>query len=177
MSAYFEEPHEYEGEARFPKADQENRGNSGHTSGLAETSSGERTEEKAKNAQERIDAKVAQTINETKQRGYHIMADQKHHAAQEFRKYGDAFHTAAQRLQEQNGAFADTIENAARQLDKASRYMDEHSTGEVFHSANDYARKHTGIFWGGMFFAGLAASRFFRASQSAQTHTPPEGGY
>lgn len=126
------------------------------------------TQENANAAKEEVSQKVSQTVNEAKDRGYDILSEQKGYASRELRKYGHALHSAARQLQEEKGMFADVVDGAAGRLDNASRYMEEHSAGEVAQSVNDFAHRHSGVFWGGMLFAGLTVSRFLKAGQSSE---------
>ena len=126
------------------------------------------TQEKANAAREEVSQKLSQTVSEAKERGYHILSEQKGYASQELRKYGHALHSAAKQLQEEKGMFAEAVDEAAGRLDNASRYIEEHSAGEVVQSVNEFAHRHSGVFWGGMLFAGLGVSRFLKAGQSGE---------
>lgn len=148
-----------------------------------------RTEAEQSQAQENVNAareevtqRVSETVNAAKERGFGILSEQKGYASEELRKYGHALHSAAKQLQEEKGMFAETVDGAADRLDDASRYMEEHSPDEVIQSVNEFAHRHTGVFWGGMLFAGLAVSRFLKAGQSSEqsvsyTEEPVEETY
>lgn len=136
------------------------------------------TEAKQSQAQENVNVardevkqKVSQTVNAAKDRGYSILSEQKGYASQELRKYGHALHSAAKQLQDEKGMFSEAVAGAAGRLDNASRYMEEHSPNEVVQSVNEFAHRHTGLFWSGMLFAGLAVSRFLKAGQSDEQST------
>jgi hypothetical protein len=109
-----------------------------------------------------------EAIKRARERGRGIVGGQQQTAADELGKYGDALHVAADRLRKENALFADTARSTAEQLDKASRYMKEHSPEEMLRSVNTYARRHPGALWGGMLFAGFALSRFFQASEQSR---------
>ncbi len=132
----------------------------------------QRTEEELKNAQEELREKTGETVESAKKRGKDILDTQKTRASGELKKYGDALHSAASKLEEDDGMFAGAVHQAAGQLDKASHYIEEHPPEDVLRSVNGFAHRHSGIFWGGMLAAGLAASRFFKASQPSE-----ESGY
>lgn len=125
----------------------------------------EQVKEEAKKTQEEVRKRAEETVESAKQRGKAVLNEQKRNASTELRKYGDALRSAAHTLKEEQGMFAGAIENAAGRLEKASNYIDEHPAEEIVESVNNFAHKHSGVFWGGMLFAGLLASRYFKASE------------
>lgn len=102
-----------------------------------------------------------------KREGLRIVDQEKSSAAREVHKIGSAMRSAAASLRQNDSAMADWAGNTADMIDKASDYISNRRTGEIFQAADDYARHHPGLVIGGMFLAGIAAARFFRAS------TPP----
>ncbi|MFN7141200.1 MAG: hypothetical protein ACK4UN_17870 [Limisphaerales bacterium] len=111
----------------------------------------------------------AETMRRTKQEGEAIFQEQKHHVAETMHHCCDALRGAARELREKNDAniasFAETI---AERLDKTSNYLDGKQLQEIRNDVENFARQQPHIFYGGMFVAGLALSRFFKASQSPE---------
>jgi hypothetical protein len=136
---------------------------------------GEQAREKVKSAQEEVKKRAGEAVESTKEQGYGMLSEQKTNAARELKKYSHALHSAAAQLHQEDGAFAGAVDGAAERLDSASRYMDEHSPEEVFQSVNNFAHRQPAVFWGGMLFAGLAISRFFKASQPSREQVSASG--
>ncbi|MBD3318237.1 MAG: hypothetical protein GF344_20835 [Chitinivibrionales bacterium] len=109
--------------------------------------------------------KTHEAVEKARERGRGFVGERQRTAAEEICKYGDALHEAARKLREDKAILAEGADKAAEQLDKASHYMKEHSPDDIFRSVNGYARKHPGVVWGSMLFAGFAFSRFFKASE------------
>lgn len=91
---------------------------------------------------------------------------QKERAAEEVHVFGSAIRAAADTLhEEKHGQIAGYVEACADELESVSTYLRERRFEELYHDANRIARRHPEIFLGGMFLAGVAITRFLKASQ------------
>ncbi len=87
-------------------------------------------------------------------------------AVKEIENMGDALHRACDRLHEENDFFADVADTFVQRFDRLGDYVKNHSTREIISDVNDYSKKNPYLVVGGLFAAGLAASRFIKAGSS-----------
>jgi len=122
--------------------------------------------------------------DKNKQKFYHLRDDLRNRTekltssgvsstATEFSRFGSAFHAAADKLQENNDYFAGFIDNLADKLDNVSSYIKERESKDLLHNLQDFAQKNPYLTIGGMFVAGMAVSRLFKAEASEPSNTPP----
>ncbi len=94
-------------------------------------------------------------------------------AATEFRRFGSALHSAADKLQENNDYFAGFMDNIGDKLDNVSNYINERESKDIIHNLQDFAQKNPYLTIGGMFVAGMAVSRLLKAETTETSTTPP----
>lgn len=126
---------------------------------------GKGEEENLQEVRRKAGERGRRAVETARERGRSFLGGRQQSAAEEIGKYGDALRAAAQRLREERAVFAGATDAAAGQLDKASRYMKDHSPEDIVRSVNDYARRHPGAVWGSMLFAGFALSRLLSAPE------------
>lgn len=97
--------------------------------------------------------------------GRTVVEDQKSNLADKVQEYADAARAASERLKGDQDLLAGPAERAAAQLDRASRYLRDKQPGDFLDDLESFARQRPEIVYGGMFVAGLAAARFFKASR------------
>jgi len=108
-----------------------------------------------------------ETARRVKEKGEAFLGEHKHTAADSIHHCGDALRGAAQQLRErQDQTLASFAEKAADQLERMSGYLDSKQIEDIRNDVEGFARRQPQVFYGGMFAAGLALSRFFKASQS-----------
>ncbi|MEQ8821766.1 MAG: hypothetical protein RLY93_16130 [Sumerlaeia bacterium] len=91
--------------------------------------------------------------------------EQKARAAAEVRTFGEALHRAGNRLEEGDDPnIADYAHGAAERLEGVANYLETTSPGHLLDDASDFTRRNPEYVLGGMFLAGLALSRFLKAS-------------
>lgn len=105
-----------------------------------------------------------------KHEGKRILEQEKGSAASEVHRLGAALHRAADDLHQSGSVLGDWASNTADAVERASGYLANHETGEVVKTFNDYAKRHPGFVIGGLFLAGIGASRFLRASSGHKQH-------
>ncbi len=97
--------------------------------------------------------------------------------AQEFTRLSSALHEAANKLHENNDYFADFVDTIADKVDSASNYIKNKEPGDLINSVQDFTRKNPYFTIGGMFVAGLAASRFLKSGSTEYHRRESEEGY
>jgi hypothetical protein len=121
-----------------------------HISGAGHTSGQEKS----------FEQKIDEDIREGRKR---VTETGKQAIVREVSNIGDAMHSAAIRLHEQNDYFAGWADRAADSIDSVSRYIEKKETGEIVSAFSDVSRKNPYVMIGGMFVAGLVLSRFVKA--------------
>lgn len=83
----------------------------------------------------------------------------------------EAFHKSSEELRSQElGRLADQSEWVAGRIEEMQNYLQERDPGDVLNDLRGVARRQPGWFLGGMFAAGLAASRFLQSGESYEKH-------
>lgn len=107
---------------------------------------------------------------QAKEQGSAMLQDQKQRAAEKVEDVGAAVRRAAEKLHEEHddtlASYADAM---AGQMEACARYLRERDVNSLMHDAADMARRRPEWVLGGAFVAGLALSRFLKASR-------PNGG-
>ena len=125
----------------------------------------EHLQEKAREAKEFVGQKARETGERVKVEGESLLRDQKGRVASRIENYGRAVHKAAHRLEEEHDdTIASYAHRAADQLDRAAGYLRERDFSGLRTDAEQFARNHQELFFGGMFVAGLALARFLKAA-------------
>lgn len=89
---------------------------------------------------------------------------------------GAAVRRAAEKLREENDPnIAEYAELVADRFERAGDYVQTRDFGSMFRDIENMARRRPEILFGGMFVAGLAISRFFKASEHHEYHEEAEG--
>lgn len=108
----------------------------------------------------------AQTaVREAKDYGRSMIQEQKESLATKVQEYASAARAASERLRTDDDALAGPAERAASQLDRMSNYLRDKQPADLLDDIESLARRRPEIVFGGMFVAGLAAARFFKASR------------
>ena len=113
--------------------------------------------------QEQFDAEKQHFKETLSDRGNRFARSGRDVAAQEFGNIGNALHAAADRLSEQNDVLASWVGKAADSLDSAKNFLNEREPQDLMHDIQDFSKRNPYLTVGGMFAAGLALSRFFKA--------------
>jgi len=115
---------------------------------------------------------AADYARQAKDRGQDLLAQQKETAAAQLHTVGEAVHRAADKFREdKDDNIAGYVDAFADEVDRLSGYLKGRDLPAVWHDAQDFARRRPEWFLGGMFVAGLALTRFLKAS--ARRHDQP----
>ena len=148
------------------------------TSGVSQQSgaSKENLKQKGKDAANRLSATADEATRQVKEQagkatrrireqGESVVARQKDRVAEEVSHFGAAAHEAANKLdQEGDCNIAHYVHLAGDQLDDAARYIRESNLSRLADDMTHMARRRPELFFGGMFIAGMALTRFLKAS-------------
>lgn len=138
-----------------------------------EVAPAEKNAGKSREIAEEVRRKGAETIRRTREQGEAFLGEQKHSVAETIHHCSDALRGAAQQLHEkQDRNLATLTETIAERLDKTSNYLEAKELQDIRSDVENFARQQPQIFYGSMFVAGLALSRFFKASKSESYNEP-----
>lgn len=105
------------------------------------------------------------TTRRIREQGTSLATAQKERAAEELSHFGRAIHRAAETLHDEGDHnIADYADMAAGQIDQATDYLRERDLGALVDDAEETTRRRPELVYGGLFVAGLALSRFLKAS-------------
>lgn len=142
------------------------------TPGMASTQSSDtaaRVKETARETKETVKAKVSEVAGQARERGEAYLEEGKERAAGRIEGYGESLRETASRFERENDPnIAHYTSMMADKLESAASYIRERDFRDLRRDAEDLARRHPAVFFGGMFIAGLAAARFFKASYENQ---------
>lgn len=117
-------------------------------------------------------------VEKAKEKTSSMIEEQKHNlasglgtVAQEIRKVGGDLRTSGEsnQITDLTAKYSGTI---AGGIERVSNYLEHHDVQDFVDDVQDFARRHPGIFIGGAFLAGMAATRFLKSgSESSQTRS------
>ena len=123
-------------------------------------------------AMEQGKRKTAEYTRQAKDRGMHALDEQKHNAARHLHTIGDAAHRAAGKFRDdRDDNIAGYIDAMADEVDRLAGYLERRDVNSLASDAQDLARRRPELFLGGMFVAGLALTRFLKASTRHESQT------
>ena len=105
------------------------------------------------------------TAREAQQAGSDFIHEQKGNLAQKVQNYAEAVRGASKRLREEEGnILAEPAEKTAEQLERMSTYLRDKEPADLLEDLESFTRRRPEVVFGSLFFIGLAAARFFKAS-------------
>jgi hypothetical protein len=128
---------------------------------------------------EEIKTLAQSAVKEVQDTGGDFVHEQKENLAQKVAKYGEALHATSERLRTEEGnVLADPTQKAADQLERVSSYLHEKEPADFLEDLEAFTRRRPEVVFGGLFVAGLAAARFFKASRRRprSTRVPEPAG-
>ncbi len=119
----------------------------------------------AKRGASSLKSEAQRTARQAKDTGSRLLAKQKDAIAGKMHHYEDAIRAAAETLrEEEENILVGPATEAAEQLGRACRYLDEREPADLLHDVESLARRRPELVFGSLFVAGFAASRFLKAS-------------
>lgn len=124
----------------------------------------ETVREKGSEAMDSLKHKAQDATREAKDYGRSMVQEQKETLAHKVKEYASAARAASEKLGGESDMLSRPAERAADQLERMADYLQSKEPADLFHDIEAFARRRPEIVFGGMFVAGLAAARFFKAS-------------
>jgi hypothetical protein len=122
-------------------------------------------QEGAREASRRAAQAANSAADRMRRQGATALMDQKDHAADELSHFSAAIRRAAETLHEEHDdRLASYADIAAERIEDASHYLRDADLGRLIDDVEHFARRRPELVFGGLFLAGLALSRFLKAS-------------
>jgi vacuolar-type H+-ATPase subunit E/Vma4 len=132
---------------------------------------GRQVKDSARAAAEQTKRKATDYAQQAQQRGMEMLDEQRHHAASQLQTVGEAVHRAADKFREERDEnIAGYVDAVADEVDRCARYLEQRDLRSLLGDTQQFARRNPEWFLGGMFFAGLALSRFLKAGSPNREH-------
>lgn len=127
---------------------------------------GRQAKDAARQAADQTKRKATEYAEQAKTRGAELIEEQRHNAASQLHTVGEAVHRAADKFREDRDEnIAGYVDAMADEVDRCAQYLEKRDTRALLRDTQQFARRNPEWFLGGMFFAGLALSRFLKASR------------
>lgn len=111
-----------------------------------------------------------------KESGNSFVTEQKEKIASWLEEYYQVVEAGCERLESGEGnPLAAPAHRAASQLKRAANYLRSHQPGDFIDDVGAFARRRPELVYGGLFVAGLAATRFMKASARSRNESHREG--
>ncbi len=118
----------------------------------------------ARDAAGQIKTTAAQTAARARDEAQRLAAEKKSTAAERIEGYSSAMHESAKAFEEQDPNIAWFTHRAADRLHGVADYVRNRDFNDLRHDAEDIARRHPAVFFGGLFVAGLLLGNILKAS-------------
>lgn len=119
---------------------------------------------KAREAATQLKSAASTTASRAREEAQRLAAEKKSTAAERIGSYSSAIHESAKSLEEKDPNIAYFTHRAADRLQGVADYVRTRDFKDVRHDAEDVARRHPAIFFGGLFAAGLLLGNLLKAS-------------
>jgi hypothetical protein len=109
---------------------------------------------------------ATEALQSARRSGEEAIQQQKSRISEQVSRYGSVMRGVAGKFRDEgNAGIAGYAEQTADQLDRLAGYLSWRDMGGLLDDAQQSARRHPEVFFGSMFVAGLALSRFLKASR------------
>jgi hypothetical protein len=108
---------------------------------------------------------ASSTALRAKEEAQRFAAEKKETTANRITSYSSAIHDTARSLEEQDPNIAWFTHRTADRLQGVADYVRNRDFATLRHDAEDMARRHPAMFFGGMFLAGLIVGNVVKASR------------
>ena len=130
----------------------------------------------ARDAATKVKGAAGNSVTRAKEQAERFAAEKKETTANRIRSYSSAIHDTARSLEEQDPNIAWFTHRAADRLQGVADYMRNRDFAALRYDAEDMARRHPGMFFGGMFLAGLVIGNIVKASRRNLENTGEDFG-
>lgn len=126
----------------------------------------DRFKEQTRHAAETVRDRAQETGERVKEQSFAFLDRQKKRMASEVQALSDAARKASLRLEEDSDTnLAKYVSQGADRLERLRRRMEQTDVRTALRELEDYTRRHPEVIFGGLFVAGLAFTRFLKASK------------
>lgn len=126
--------------------------------------------------------KATEAAEQARRQGQKAVHEQKSKVSENVSRYSSVVRGVAEKFrEEENTQIAGYADQMADQLDRLAGYLSWRDINGLLDDTQDMARRRPDVFYGGMFVAGLALSRFLKASRPERRgrdhHEPGSGEF
>lgn len=125
----------------------------------------------ARDAAAKVKSATAETVHRAAATAETLASEKKDEAAMRVDSYSNAIHESARSLEEQDPNLAWLTHRAADRLQGIANYVRERDFRTLRSDAENLARRHPAVFFGGMCLAGFVLGSALKASQRALTES------
>ena len=118
----------------------------------------------ARDAAGQLKSAATQTAARARDEAQRLASEKKSTAAERIDSYSSAMHDSARAFEEQDPNIAWFTHRAADRLHGMADYVRNRDFNDLRHDAEDIARRHPAVFFGGLFVAGLLLGNILKAS-------------
>ena len=130
---------------------------------LSETKS--RITQTARETASKVKGAASSTALRAKEEAQRFAAEKKETTANRITSYSSAIHDTARSLEDEDPNIAWFTHRTADRLQSVADYVRNRDFSALRQDAEDMARRHPMVFFGGMFLAGLVVGNFVKASR------------
>jgi len=139
----------------------------------AAADAGRQVKEKAGDVAHQAQRKVAQYARQAQTHGQTMLDQQREKVAGQMQTVGEAVRRAAEKFREdKDDNIAGYVDAAADEVQRLGQYLQRRDLGSLWRDAQQFGRRRPEWFLGGMFVAGLALTRFLKASAERHESYP-----
>jgi len=143
----------------------------------AASQAGQQIKQKAVEATDQLKNQGAEVLQQARDEAQNLVGRQRDQLLDRLNHCSAASRKAAEQLRSDNDpAMASYAEALAAQIDRGREFLRERDVRGMIAATEDFARRRPEIFFGGMFIAGLALTRFLKASSRSESAGIDRGG-
>ncbi len=118
----------------------------------------------ARDAATQLKSAASQSAARAREEAERFAAEKKSTAAERLDSYSSAVHDSARAFEDKDPNIAWFTHRAADRLHGVADYVRNRDFNDLRHDAEDVARRHPAVFFGGLFVAGLLLGNILKAS-------------
>ena len=138
------------------------------------TAAGQSLADSARRAKETVKTSVTETGARLKQQAGEAAEQKKREAADRLRGYSSAVHESAQSFEQEDPNIAHFTHQAADKLQGVADYVRDSDFTSLKTDAENLARRHPIVFFGGLFLGGLIIGNLLKASGDRSRSQPTD---
>jgi hypothetical protein len=119
----------------------------------------------ARDTAAKVKSAVSDTASRAKEEAGRVASEKKGMAADRIGNYSAAIHDSARSLEEKDPNIAWITHRTADKISEVAEYLRTRDLSGLRQDAEGMARRHPGVFFGGMFLAGLVLGNVVKASR------------